>query len=154
MPKKTMEDFWIEMGWYKEVYDRTAGKKVRRLTNGRWKDDEQTQQYAIRFLVDEVLHRDPRDVTDNDFYRNRLSGLLTGYYRGSPYQALVEAGYEIEPWEMSETPHDFYKDSDNRIAATRWFVERLGKDPRDIIAQDFNRNALWTLKSPLQKQSL
>ncbi len=92
MPKKrTMKDFWVQMGWYKEVYDRATGTRVRRFTYAKWKDDEQTQHDAVRFLVEEVLQKDPRDVTERDFYENRLTGLLR-YYGDSPYEALREAG--------------------------------------------------------------
>lgn len=81
---KTMEDFWIEMGWHKEVYDRDSGRRVRKLVRGKWKDDEQAQQDAIRFLVDEVLQKDPRDVTQEDFHGNRLWGAFDSSLQKQP----------------------------------------------------------------------
>ncbi len=145
MPNKTMEDFWVEMGWYTEVYDRALGRRIRKLTQGKWKDDEQAQQDAVRFLVDKVLRKGPQGVTQEDFRGNRLGGLLTGYYHDSPYKALREACYEINPWEMATTPNNFYNDPENRKSATRWLASKLrglGIYPRGIQQEDFFRNGL------------
>ncbi|MBI5332664.1 MAG: hypothetical protein HZB65_03760 [Candidatus Aenigmarchaeota archaeon] len=85
--RQTMEDFWIEMDWYKTQKNGTI-----KLTKAKWKDNELVKEDAVRFLIEKVLHKDPRDITTDDFYDNRLCGLLVNYYSGSPYQALIEAG--------------------------------------------------------------
>ncbi len=99
---------------------------------------------AIRWLVDK-LKKDPRDITEKDFHSNRLSGLLSHYYNGSPYDALKEAGCDFHPWEMLKTPQGLYEQKKIRVAAVRWLVEKLKKDPRDITAEDFDSNRLCGL---------
>ncbi len=155
----TMEDFWIMQGWYTE--DRSGI----RLTLAKWKDDEGTQKEAVRFLVEKILKKPPRDITQDNFNSNRLGGLLISYYKSSQYEALVETGYaysvqeslrhaktgkfqtdKIYPWEMKMTPDAFvYKRKENRIAATKWLVWKLKKFPRDILKRDFHSNRLGGL---------
>ncbi len=138
--KATMDDFWIKHGWYKPMKD---GSK--KLTYADWCMGEGIRQDAVRFLVEKVLRKDPRDITYEDFESNRLGGLLTSYYKDSPYAALTEAGYDFRPWEMLKTPKGFYESKDIRIAAVTWLVQKLGKDPRDITAEDFCSNRLCGL---------
>ncbi len=106
------------------------------------------------------LKKDPREITSDDFKNNGLSGLLTRKeYKDSPYLVLVEAGYayseteikeqnggfrtdKLYPWEMVSAPQGFYKKPENRIAATKWLMWKLKKEPREITAGDFNNNGL------------
>ena len=46
---------------------------------------------VIQKLI-EVLGKSPREIIGDDFNNNGLSGLLVGYYKSSPYEALFEAG--------------------------------------------------------------
>ncbi|MCK4319654.1 hypothetical protein KAW38_03730 [Candidatus Micrarchaeota archaeon] len=96
---------------------------------------------AIRWLI-EKLNKDPRDIILKDFIDNRLSGLLTEYYGNSQYLAIREAHPEIKEWEMKITPRSFFDRKKNRITATKWLIEKLNKDPRDITANDFRDNRL------------
>ena len=43
---------------------------------------------------------------------------------------------------MLKTPQGFYNSKENRILATKWLVDRLGKEPRDITQEDFHANRL------------
>ena len=155
----TMDDFWIAQGWYKE--DRIGIK----LTPAKWQDDEKVRVASVRFLVNQVLQKDPRCITQDDFKANRLGGLMAGYYTGSPYKAFLEAGYmysveeslkhaqsgkfkvkKIYPWELAKTPEAFsYKKEQNRVAAVRWLIYKVKKDPRDIEVEDFSFNYLGGL---------
>ncbi|MCX6773780.1 MAG: hypothetical protein NTY68_02150 [Candidatus Micrarchaeota archaeon] len=135
--KATMDDFWIGQGWYRKMKD--GSKKLR---TGKWKGDPEARIAAVRFLVEEVLRKDPRDIDKYDFHLNRLGGLLGRHYEDSPYGALKEAGYDHKPWEMSWAPRGFYESKDNRVSAIRWLVERLKKDPQDIEKKDFISNRL------------
>jgi len=137
---QTMDDFWILQGWYKQ--DRIGIE----LGKAGWKDDPSVRKAAVRFLVEKVLKKDPRDITQKDFYSNRLSGLISHYYEGSPYAALIDAGYHIKPWEMLSSPH-VYESRENRTAATRWLVKKLKKHSRDITYDDFISNRLGGLLS-------
>ncbi len=136
----TMEDFWIEQGWY--VID-SNGWKLKRAS---WEGREDIRLEAVRFLIDQVLQKDPREVTQNDFYSNKLRGVLS-YYSGSPYKAISKAFPElgIKAWEMDVTPRGFYEKKENRIAAVKWLVAKLGKDPRKLIHDDFQENKLGSL---------
>lgn len=141
--KKTMEDFWIKMGWYEYPY---ADSDTRVLTRGRW-EAEWVRGDAVRFLVDEVLKKDPRDVAQKDFNKNMLSGLLN-YYKGSPYMALKEANYNnIKPWEMKVKPMGFFKKRRNRVFAVKRLIRKLNKDIRNMNQGDFNKNRLCGLLS-------
>ena len=136
----TMVDFWIQNGWYKKMKDSSI-----KLGRADWRGTSSIREEAVRFLVEKVLKKDPRDITQEDFYSNRLGGLLPNYYNGSPYAALKDAGYDFHPWEMCGTPKAFYESKDNRIAAVRWLVDKLKKDPRDITAEDFRSKRLGGL---------
>ncbi len=135
-----MANFWIKHGWYKVV--KGVDKK---LTKADWRMGEGIRQDAVRFLVEKVLRKDPRDIIEKDFHSNRLRGLLHHYYNWSPYAALREAGYDFHPWELRCAPMRFYESKDNRKAAIRWLVDKLKKDPRDTTREDFESNRLGGL---------
>lgn len=130
----TMEDFWIEQGWFK------IGKNGWKLTLAKWAGDDELKRRATRFLAETVLKKDPRDLRAPDFKTNMLKGLLTGQYSNSPYAAVTDAypELEIQPWEMSVAPKGFYKKRENRVAAVRWAVGKLDKGPRDVTQEDLN----------------
>jgi predicted FMN-binding regulatory protein PaiB len=106
-------------------------------------EEKENRIAAVKWLV-EKLKKDPRDLTQCDFSSNRLVGLLTDHYNNSPYEAVKEAYPElnIKPWEMIQTPHGFYEKKENRIAAVKWLVDKLNKDPRDLTQKDFHKNRL------------
>ncbi|MCP4648296.1 MAG: hypothetical protein GY852_11305 [bacterium] len=152
---QTMDDFWIAQGWYKQ--DRIGIK----LTLAKWKGDPWVRTEAVKFLVEKVLKKDPRDITQNDFTSNRLGGLINHQYKGSPYKALVEAGYahteqealnhaqtgnfqsdKIYSWEMAVTPRFYFESKDNRVAATKWLMWKIKKQPTEIMQDDFHSNRL------------
>ncbi|MDO8554354.1 MAG: hypothetical protein Q7S22_06090, partial [Candidatus Micrarchaeota archaeon] len=82
------------------------------------------------------------------------------YCNGSPYLALIEAGYaysldevkehgktgkfktdKIYPWEITKTP-GVYDNKEIRIAATKWLVLKSGKQPREVTGYDFDNGSL------------
>jgi len=109
-------------------------------------DEKENRIAAVKQLVEKV-GKDPRNIRREDFFENRLTGLLNHRYGGSPYVAITEAFPElnVEPWEMATTPMGFYKEKENRIAAVKWLVQKLKKDPRDLKEEDFNSNRLGGL---------
>jgi len=131
----------VEAGKTGELYDDGY------ITNGKlsWKD-KNNRVIVVKRLV-ETLCKDPRDLTAEDFHGNRLGGLLSHYYNNSPYKTVEEAFPEmdIKPWEMINTPIGFYEKKENRIAAVKWLVNKLNKDPRDLTAEDFDNNRLGGL---------
>ena len=142
-------------GKAEELYD-----KAYLVHKSDWKNKE-TRVAVIKKFV-ELSSESPREITKDDFNNNGLGGLID-HYKCSPYLALVEAGYaysfdetkehartgfktdKIYPWEMSGAPLGFYKKSENRIAATKWLVWRLDKNPRELTKDDFKNNGLGGL---------
>lgn len=102
--------------------------------------------------------KNPRELTRKDYVEHGLAHLVQKYYRSSPYEALVEAGYahrredifshatsgdfsneRIYPWEM--TGHlQIYEDTRIRTAATRWLIWKTKKNPRQLCEGDFDEN--------------
>lgn len=136
LPKSaaTMEDFWIEQGWYR--IERSGW----RLLLGKWAENDELKRKAVRFLANEVLGRDPRTLSADDFRENMLRGLINGQYSNSPYAAVADAfpELEIKPWEMNTAPQGFYSIKENRVAAIRWAVKKIGKDPRRVNQTDLD----------------
>jgi hypothetical protein len=135
----TMDDFWVAQGWCKP--DDGTGKT--RFMSGKWRKGETVRQDAVRFLVEKVLMKDPRDIIQEDFYSNKLGGLLGNHYRNSPYLAVKDAGYAVQASEM--VPQALYGKKSNRVKAIKQLVKECGKKPRDITRDDFNSNHLGTL---------
>jgi len=137
----TMDCFWVQQGWYRKV----AGGI--RLKTGKW-DDPDVCAKAVRFLIDIVLGKDPREVTREDFNKNRLRGLLSGPFT-SVYAALRAAGYDLEPWEVAKIPNALFKDRETRIRISRWLADKVkkesGREPRDIIGPDFEKHGIKAL---------
>lgn len=104
-------------------------------------DKKENRIKAIKWLI-KKLNKDPRDITQKDFEDNRLNGLLSGYYKNSPYLAIRDAYSEIKEWEMITTPRSFFDKKENRIKAIKWMIEKLNKNPRDVTGDDFRDNRL------------
>jgi hypothetical protein len=140
----TMDDFWMEMGWFEKSRD--GSLKLRRA---KWKGNEQVQITAIRYTVNCVLAKNPRDMVGEDFENNKLCGLLSDYYNGSIFDIASKAfpEFDIRPWEMKVTPNGFYKHRNNRGDAVKWLVDKVKKDPRDLTEGDFIQNRLGGLLS-------
>ncbi|MDE1851902.1 MAG: hypothetical protein KGH69_04420 [Candidatus Micrarchaeota archaeon] len=139
---RTMDDFWIVMGWYKH------DNGERKLTHAEWDSRPKARSDAIRFLFLQVLRIDPKDATQDHFINNRLEGMLNEYYNGSPYKAVSSAFPElnIRPWEMLVTPAHYFENATNRINATRDLLEeKLRIKPRDITWDHFINNRLRAL---------
>ncbi|MCX6770869.1 MAG: hypothetical protein NTX79_02325 [Candidatus Micrarchaeota archaeon] len=118
-------------------------------------EDAQNRIAAVKWLCEiklakEGKSKNPRDVIGDDFYNNRLTGLLAHHYVFSPFKAISEAypGQGIKEWEMGTAPMGFYEEKQNRIAAVRWLCEEKlaldgqPKDPRQLTGDDFTNNRM------------
>jgi len=132
----------IDNDKWQELFE--AGAVKPRAPNGYW-SDKKNRVYWAKELVS-FLGKDPKDMVQNDFSDNGLVSVIDRY-GGSPFKAVSEAYPEekIKEWEMSVTPNNFLNKPENRIAAVRWLCEKLGKDPRDLIVDDFDANRLGGL---------
>lgn len=154
----TMDDFWIMKGWYRE--DRFGIK----LTRAKWQDEPDARTEAVRFLIEEVLKKDPRDTVREDFGSNRLGGLMK-YFGHVHYEALVAAGYfysadetlrhagegnfskdKFYPWELSVTSSSSFsfRKKEHRIASIKWLIWEIG-DPRKVHDKEFEWHGLGGL---------
>jgi len=99
---------------------------------------------AIRNMVTTTGKR-PQNITQNDFKKNNLGGLLAAIYHHSPYAALKNAGLVNYNWEMRYKPKGIWRIKSNRIDATRWLVEKVNKEPKEVTYNDFRKYGLITL---------
>ncbi|MEW5936778.1 MAG: hypothetical protein AB1665_03040 [Candidatus Thermoplasmatota archaeon] len=97
---------------------------------------------AVREMV-KRSGKSPEEIKCSDFHKAGIARVMM--IHGSHLKALTEAGYDIKPWRMERVPRDYWENKENRIAATRWLVERLGKDAVNITREDFRTNHLWSL---------
>ena len=133
-----------------------------------WKEKEVRVQ-VIRRLVE---GKEVRGIRQGDFYKNGLTGFISNLYKGSPYRALVEAGYaysedeigehaktgefeteKIYPWEMDSTPTKVYNKKEIRVAAVKWLVWKVKKGIRETSYDDFYNNGLGGLIGGRYKDS-
>jgi len=95
---------------------------------------------ATRWLVGK-LKIDIRELRERHFTDNGI-GRVLDFHGKHPYGAFVEAGYEVNPWEMGKVPKNFYKSRKNRAAAVRWMVAKEGKPACMVKSADFEKNGL------------
>jgi len=139
--------YYYENSPYKAVKEAFPEKKIQPwemiTTPKKFYKKKENRIAATKWLVSK-LKKDPRDLRLEDFGSNRLGGLLHNYYNDSPYKAVKEAfpEKEVQPWEMIVTPQKFYKKKENRVAAVKWLVKKLVKDPRNLTNEDFIGNKL------------
>ncbi len=111
----------------------------------KWREKD-ARVAAVKILV-EVLAKKLTDVTQKDFNKNGLGGLLAGRYNSSPYEAVKEAFPELDlkPWEMKITPTGFFDEEKNRFESVKWLVKTVGKKPTDLCRADFKEGGLGGL---------
>ena len=122
-----------------------AGFNVKPNTNkphGYWRR-KKNRVRAIRRLV-KKLEKDVRDITQKDFFNNESSQLLY-YYKYSPWRALRDAGYNINPWEMKHFPLTIWRTKRNRVNAVKWLQNKIKKKPENLAYSDFEKNRLTKL---------
>jgi len=98
---------------------------------------------ATRWLVKE-LQKEPSQIVTEDF-ENEGIGKVIHYNNDSLYETIREAGYKLEPWEMTETPNGFWKSKENKVRAIRWMVDRAKKPVAEITQKDFIDAGMRTL---------
>lgn len=98
-------------------------------------------KWLVRKLKRQKLIQSPKDLTKEDFSKNRLYGILE---HRTHFQAITEAypNLGINEWEMASTPSGFYLNKENRIKAINWLLETTKKDAKHLTAKDFSSNRL------------
>src|SRR3989338_7356496 len=88
--KRWLALFFIEKGNYR-ITDKGYEELAPSIQTQEIKEAVARRVEVIQKLI-EVLGKSPREIIGDDFNNNGLSGLLVGYYKSSPYEALFEAG--------------------------------------------------------------
>jgi hypothetical protein len=98
---------------------------------------------ATRWLV-EKTGKPSNQIMQGDFANNGLMGLMLTSY-DTIFDALSEAGYEINPVNMNKVANGFWKRKENRIKYTRWLVDNLKKPITKIDNHDWTNAGLGSL---------
>ena len=112
--------------------------EMKHVPHGYWKERE-NRINAIKRLV-ENFKKPIEEISQKDFQKNRLGGILANYYKNSPYLALRDSGFEIEEWQMKYKPQYIWKNVEKRVKAIQWLVNKLNKNPEEVTARDFMTN--------------
>ena len=107
-----------------------------------WKDKKKRIS-AVRIMV-EALKKQPNQVKYTDFNMFGITSVLK-YNQNKVCNALLEAGYNIEPWELGNIPLNYWKNKSNRIRAINWLLQIKNKVPDDLNASDFFNNGMKQL---------
>ena len=93
-------DHLDRMGW-------RAGERKTRISR-RIMGVRENRIALTKFMVREVMKKDPRDIGRKDF---QISGLVTilNWYNGSPFLALKDAGLVYSKAEMARVPRNYLK---------------------------------------------
>jgi hypothetical protein len=83
------------------------------------------------------------ELAAEDFVRSGLSRILE--HTDGFYNALKEAGFDIQPWELTEVSQNYFESLENRVKAIRWMVGELGKPITTISRDDFKESGLGGL---------
>ncbi|MEM4367373.1 MAG: hypothetical protein QW035_04595 [Candidatus Anstonellales archaeon] len=99
---------------------------------------------AVQEMVSS-LGKKPEEITIQDFKDAGLFYMLAAYYGGSPYLALIDAGYEVEEWKMKNAPKGTWDKKENLAKAIIWLKEQTGKEVSQLTASDFHEHGLGGL---------
>jgi len=101
--KKMVMEYLEQLGWKgKEGF----GKKTR--ISRKILEARETRILLVRFMVEKVLKKDPKEVSRKDFEECGLVGLLERY-GGGPFLALKDAGLVYSEAEMARAPRNYLK---------------------------------------------
>ena len=98
-----------------------------------WSDSE-NRIFWMRKMV-ASLGKDLMDISCNDLLQNGLAALTHKY----PVHQLISEAFpekNIQPWEMTFCPKNYFNKKKNRVKAIEWLVFKLGKDPNDYTAEE------------------
>ncbi|RMF60184.1 MAG: hypothetical protein D6748_04675 [Calditrichaeota bacterium] len=116
------------------------------------RDGDKRSRVVIRFLVDKILHKDPRkllDEADETFFIIHKIQNIYRFYNYSLNRVLQNAYPDlIHPWLKSRCQDNYWANKENRMKALRWLVEEQLKIPpselyrHSISREDFARHGL------------
>ncbi len=119
---------------YDPVLADTPWLIIEKMPSNYW-NKRQNRIKSTRLLV-KNLKKPVSQIKEDDFITNHLSWLGT-YCSNSPFKALEEAGYNLQPWEKERIPRHYFDEKQNRIKAIKWLVSVLDKQIIKIIGTDF-----------------
>jgi hypothetical protein len=109
---------------------------------GYWKE-KQNRVNALKEMI-AYLGKPITELTQRDLTKLGFGGIM-GRTK-SFYNALREAGYEIDPLKMVKVPQDYWNKKENRVNAVKKLVEGLNKPITELTKKDFyNANGVGLL---------
>jgi len=112
-----------------------------------WKVKENRVR-AVRWLVDVLTKEgkihDYTDISTKHFHDKKLGGMLSAFYHGSAFAALLETGVassDTLPWLMKMgVPNKYWGGRENRKKAAVWLFNKLKSEKRITAPEELNRN--------------
>lgn len=106
----------------------------------------------VRRLV-KKLDKPVTQITIKDFNDAKMIGMLRHYYQTKVFLALMDAGYEKLPWEMTTgVPVGFWIEKINRIYAITWLMRKIQKTPEQLLSNDFFKYRLYGIIKYYEKK--
>lgn len=140
------------------LYDNSYLEKPKNFS---WQDEKIRLEVLEKFI--ELVRKNIIEIMNKDLDRNGLRGLKP-YYKICPYDIFVVLGKaysvkdvkefaaknefpndKIYPWEMVKVGGGFWKDERIKVAASKWLVWKIKKEPKELITKDFSENGLGSL---------
>lgn len=130
-----------------EIYQLVLSGDIKRFPNNFWMEGKTPVFHPeiTRYLINVVngwVERDDiaRNVSQQTFTKNKLSGMLLMLYNGSPLYPIMDAFPELnfKPWEFNKAPMRIWQGEqgkENGIVATKWLFEEKLKWSMDEIKE-------------------
>jgi len=85
---------------------------------------------------------DCRKITSKDFEEQGLSGMLARVFNSSPFLALKTVFPNLKPWQVKQTPKNYFNSSENqKIALNSFIMENTG----ELIEEDMTPEEVYEL---------
>lgn len=126
-----------------EVYLSVLNGQLSKVPRGFWTKDKSYAPTVLRYIIEEIHGWKREDIcskfNSSFITKHKLSGVFKHIYKSSVYNMLNDAyPDEFFPWELSSTPNNFWKDTNNCILATRWLLDEKLKWDATRIKNEFN----------------
>ena len=131
-----------------EIYKLVLDSKVlKRFPKGFWQQPEakENARVIIKYLIDDYLKLSDEEIKQNIsvkyLSKYKLGGMLMACFNNSPYQAInLTYPNKFQPWEFEQPPVGYWKNKENIIKATKWFIEDKLKLSDDELKKQLSQN--------------
>ena len=127
-----------------ECYKLVLQGKLKTFPKRFWTKPWSLQSSALitRYLLEEILNYTRKDICEKvntrTFIDNKLQGMIQTVFGKSIYSTISNAyPNEFQPWELSHTGRNYWKDPENIKKAVRWLVETKLDNNRDRVCKEY-----------------